>query len=264
MDVGAAFVGTRELTMHWETGGTALDSVPPAARVLCFQLSEGGAARLRVVSGLDVHPASSRARSGIELRLTISHSLIGRLGTSPDEAWDTREYHLPAELRAVVLAIRDSRSHAALDELHRSAKATELLCRTLARLRERSLVPLVAEGDWCEQDLARVVAARALIDERWNQRLTVAAVARACGVSRAKLTRGFRELYDCTVHEALAARRLDEARRTLLTTDRPVALVGHASGYLSNAAFTRAFGRRYGTSPSDYRAGRALHTLNPA
>ena len=109
-----------------------------------------------------------------------------------------------------------------------------------------------------------MVAARALIDERWNQRLTVTAVARVCGLSRAKLTRGFRELYDCTVHEALATRRLDEARQILLTTDRPVALVGYASGYLSNAAFTRAFGRRYGTAPSDYRAGRALQTTGPA
>jgi AraC family transcriptional activator of pyochelin receptor len=265
MDVGAAFVGTRELTMHWETDGTALDAAPSAARVLRYHLSEGGVARLQVTSSLDVQAASvPRAGSGIAFRLVVSRTLIARLCALPDELWTGRDYHLPADLRAIVHAIRDSRSRAALDELHRSAKATELLCCTLARLRERTLVPLVADGALSEQDVARVVAARALIDDRWNQRLTVAAVARECGLSRAKLTRGFRELYECTVHEALATRRLAEARQILLTTDRPVALVGYASGYLSNAAFTRAFGRRYGASPSDYRAGRTLQPVSSA
>ena len=40
----------------------------------------------------------------------------------------------------------------------------------------------------------------------------------------------------------------------LLTTDQPVSSIGYANGYLNNASFARAFGRRYGVTPSTFRA----------
>ncbi|MGD9815006.1 MAG: helix-turn-helix transcriptional regulator [Hyphomonadaceae bacterium] len=103
-------------------------------------------------------------------------------------------------------------------------------------------------------DTRRVIAARRLIDERWGQKLTLDGIARACGLNRAKLTRGFRDLFGCTVAEALAERRLHQARHMLLTTDLPVSSIGYENGYLNNASFARAFGRRFGVSPSDLRA----------
>ena len=39
----------------------------------------------------------------------------------------------------------------------------------------------------------------------------------------------------------------------LLTTDLPVSSIGYVSGYLNNASFTRAFGRRFGHTPTDVR-----------
>jgi AraC family transcriptional activator of pyochelin receptor len=62
-------------------------------------------------------------------------------------------------------------------------------------------------------------------------------------------------MFDCSVAEALAERRLAQASRLLLTTDLPVSSVGYEAGYLNNASFARAFGRHFGRSPSDYRAG---------
>jgi AraC family transcriptional activator of pyochelin receptor len=39
----------------------------------------------------------------------------------------------------------------------------------------------------------------------------------------------------------------------LIATDLPVSLIGYRNGYQNNAAFTRAFGRRFGPSPSSFR-----------
>ena len=97
------------------------------------------------------------------------------------------------------------------------------------------------------------MAARQMIDDRASEKLTLDLIARGCGLNRSKLTRGFRELFNCTVAEAIAERRLDLARRMLLTTDLPVSSIGYESGYLNNASFARAFGRRFGRSPSDFR-----------
>jgi len=63
-------------------------------------------------------------------------------------------------------------------------------------------------------------------------------------------------MFDCSVAEAIAERRLEQASHMLLTTDLPVSSIGYENGYLNNAAFTRAFGRRFGVSPTDYRACR--------
>jgi AraC family transcriptional activator of pyochelin receptor len=93
-----------------------------------------------------------------------------------------------------------------------------------------------------------------MIEERWHEKLTLETIARACGLNRAKLTRGFRDMFACTIAEALAEQRLRQASRMLLTTDKPVSSIGYENGYLNNASFARAFSRRFGVSPSDYRA----------
>jgi AraC family transcriptional activator of pyochelin receptor len=40
----------------------------------------------------------------------------------------------------------------------------------------------------------------------------------------------------------------------LLATELPISSIGYRCGYGTNAAFTRAFSRRYGMAPSGYRA----------
>ena len=137
---------------------------------------------------------------------------------------------------------------------YRLAKSIELLCEAVRLHGERALIPFTADGVLSLADSRRLIAARQMIDDRWNEKLTLDAIARACGLNRAKLTRGFKEMFDCTIAEALAARRLLEASRLLLTTDLPVSSVGYESGYLNNASFSRAFGRHFGRSPSHYRA----------
>ncbi len=64
-------------------------------------------------------------------------------------------------------------------------------------------------------------------------------------------------MFRCSIGEALAEQRLSQASRMLLTTDLPVSSVGYENGYLNNASFARAFGRRFGKSPSDFRIDQA-------
>jgi len=99
-----------------------------------------------------------------------------------------------------------------------------------------------------------IAAALPLALRECHEKLTLELIARRCSLNRSKLARGFRQLYSCSVIEALAERRLVEARKQLIATDLPVGIIGYRSGYLNNASFTRAFGHRFGVSPSDYRA----------
>ena len=181
-------------------------------------------------------------------RLACERVLGGKL-----ELADRESYLLPAELRAIAAAIRDCPMSEPAALPYRLAKSIELLCELMAAHGRGELLnadsPTLSFAD-CQ----RVATARQLIEDNWRERLTLSQIARRCGLNRSKLSRGFRELYRCSVSEAIAERRLGEARRELLSTDLPVGLIGYRSGYQNNASFSRAFCRRFGIPPSDFRA----------
>ena len=163
---------------------------------------------------------------------------------------------LRGALHSKVMDMDDLGPLIGLAPTERSAKAIELLCETWAALDAGGLIPVAGDSDLSQADSRRLLEARRLIDEQWGRKLSLHDIAACCGLNREKLTRGFRKMFDCSVAEALAERRLSEASRMLVTTDLPVSSIGYENGYLNNASFARAFGRRFGLSPSDYRAAR--------
>ena len=162
--------------------------------------------------------------------------------------------YLPLELNAIASAIRDCALPAAAAMPYRLAKSIELLCEILTAHRTGQLAEVFAPSTLNQRDIERIAAARKLIDECWHEKLTLFEIARRCGLNRSKLASGFRKLYSCSVNEALLERRLAEARHQLLATDLPVGLIGYRSGYHNNASFSRAFCRRFGVPPSNFRA----------
>jgi AraC family transcriptional regulator, transcriptional activator of the genes for pyochelin and ferripyochelin receptors len=198
--------------------------------------------------------AGTRDGANLQLVLVVARAALLRMGGREPIGQDVRGYHLPTELRAIALALRDCAMAEAPRNVYRLAKSLELFCETIRLQREAALVPLAEGGALSFADSRRLLDARRMIDERWQEKLTLETIARACGLNRAKLTRGFREMFACTIAEALAERRLRQASRMLLTTDLPVSSIGYENGYLNNASFARAFGRRFGLTPSDYRA----------
>jgi len=172
-------------------------------------------------------------------------------GDIPDEP---ANWHLPSDLRAIVLAIVEPHLPESAHGTFRLAKSIELLCATFGKFENGSLVPVDGDGALSASEAERIVVASRLIDERWHEKLTLDTIARTCGLNRAKLTRGYRAMFDCSVSTAIAERRLGGARQLLLVTDLPVSSIGYRCGYLNNASFTRAFSRRFGLAPTQLRA----------
>lgn len=169
---------------------------------------------------------------------------------------DGGSYHLNADLRVIAAAIRDCDLPEAARTPYRLAKSIELLCEMLRLPETGALIPIGHDGTLSRADGKRVLAARQMIDEHWAEKLTLDAIARACGLNRAKLTRGFRDMFDCSVADAISSQRLTNAGQMLLATDLPVSSIGYRCGYLNNASFTRAFSRHFGIAPTQYRAVR--------
>ncbi|PXA86784.1 AraC family transcriptional regulator [Nostoc sp. 3335mG] len=227
-------------------GTCPIDGTLPADPVL-LHFDLGGQPLVRI------RPQARDIAAGDGITLLVARTACARLFAHDG---DDGDYHLPTELRLIALAIRDCLMEASARTVYRGCKAIELFCETFRLLKGEALVPAREDGALSLADARRLVAARRLIDEQWQEKLTIDRIARSCGLNRVKLSRGFREMFDCTVATALAERRLQEASRMLRTTDRPISSIGYDSGYLNNAAFSRAFARRFGVSPSDYRAAR--------
>jgi AraC-like DNA-binding protein len=66
--------------------------------------------------------------------------------------------------------------------------------------------------------------ARCLIATNFAEKLTLGSIAKACGLNRTKLARGFRELFDCSIGKALAERRLNWASAELIAGRMPISL----------------------------------------
>lgn len=231
-------------------------SLPSDSALFGFALGRDGS-RSTVRLQRDGQPESADEMMATDdLVFVVKCGALQRLFEFAPDQW-RGHFHLSHDLAAIALSLLDDRREVGSLHTYRLAKSIELLCECVAALKAQNLVPVAAGSGLGERDARAIVAARAMIDAQWSEKLTLETIARACGINRAKLTRGFRAVYRTTIAEALAERRLAQARAQLITTDLPVSSIGYASGYLNNASFARAFGRRYGVSPSDFRATRS-------
>jgi AraC-like DNA-binding protein len=82
---------------------------------------------------------------------------------------------------------------------------------------------------------------------------SVAELARACSLSRSAFAARFVARVGKPPAAYLVHVRLDAATEMLRGTSLPVALIAERVGYLSEAAFSRAFKHRYGTPPARWR-----------
>lgn len=107
---------------------------------------------------------------------------------------------------------------------------------------------------------ARVARAASLMESRIDSPLAVADVARAVGLTARRLEALFRAAYGVTPGAFFLEMRLQAAKRMIVDTRHPLAFIALRSGFSSPASFSRAFGQRFGESPSAFRGKHAGHS----
>ena len=99
-----------------------------------------------------------------------------------------------------------------------------------------------------------LLRAKDLVDARYRDPLDVKTLARAAKLSPAHFSREFRREFGESPHQYLLMRRLERAASLLRTTDRSVADICLTVGLRSVGSFTTSFHRRFGMTPTEYRA----------
>jgi AraC family transcriptional activator of mtrCDE len=269
----------REIPYHVLLEGTAVieDAHGPAEPLVAGDIvlfPAGSAHRIHDGSGQPPRPIT---RSANELPLarvengastTTADFLCGRfiLGAVPDHL--LRD-HLPSRLvvRSAAHAgtVRGQSQLARLIELMREeadhqGPGSETLMNHLSAalfsltLRFASTVSQPAHGLLALASKPRLQPAISAMFDRPGEQWSLEQFATLCNMSKATFVRQFQDAIGRSATDVLTEVRMTIAGRMLLQTAQPVADIGEAVGYQSDAAFQRVFKRQIGVTPARWRA----------
>ena len=236
---------TTEFTSFVGRGSCDQRSFPADALIIGF--GDIGEPKVSMIAETDLADAVCDDLIIFAISQTACVRLFGIL-PKPLGSW-----YLPADMRGMGRKLVAVEGAGEVPDMLRVAYSIELLCSLFAALAAQDMVEVRGATTLSEMDIGRIAKAHEMVTQQWQERITVSSVARQCGLNKSKLTRGFRELYRCTIPEALAERRLERARELMAQSDLPVSSIAYRCGYSNNASFTRAFARRFGTTPTEMR-----------
>jgi AraC-like DNA-binding protein len=98
-----------------------------------------------------------------------------------------------------------------------------------------------------------VLMVRELLHDGAIAEARIPALAARVGMPASRLCREFRRHYGESVASYARRARTEHAAHLLVTTDRGIAAIALATGFVDQSHLTRAFNRQYGTTPGGYR-----------
>ena len=110
-------------------------------------------------------------------------------------------------------------------------------------------------------NIKNVMAAIDYIESHLHEKLDLETVAGAVHYSKYHLHRIFTDTVGLTIHDYVQRRRLTEAAKLLVLSDRPILEIALSAGYESQQSFTDIFKAMYKKSPNRYREEEEFYPL---
>ena len=104
-----------------------------------------------------------------------------------------------------------------------------------------------------DRDKRRLQQVREHLEGSFMEGARIEDLAREFGLNRNKLCTGFRTLFGVSIFDFASGLRMNEARRMLRASSLSVSEIAMSAGYSSAGAFSSAFHRYFGHSPSEAR-----------
>jgi AraC family transcriptional regulator, alkane utilization regulator len=164
------------------------------------------------------------------------------------------------DMRGSPAAWLESSMRFAMQEAHAARLGTATVLSKLSELlfveairRHVDLIPADCKG-WLGGLRDRFVArALALMHEQPSYSWTVEELANRIGISRSVLAQRFTDLLAMPPMQYLAQWRMQLAAQQLRSGNQPLAAIAQQVGYKSEAAFSHAFKREFGSPPATWR-----------
>lgn len=159
---------------------------------------------------------------------------------------------LMAHMRALY-PVRGS-EHGWLEEMLHALALALLRVRRQVRLEMAAMTPLKASTR--EELYRRVHIGHDFLSAHYKEPVTLTEAARAACMSPNHFLRSYKQLFGMSPHQFVTEKRLQEARRLLLATEKSVTDIALEVGYHSPGSFSSLFSRRFSAAPSRFRQKR--------
>ncbi|MBJ7538955.1 helix-turn-helix transcriptional regulator [Marinomonas transparens] len=132
-------------------------------------------------------------------------------------------------------------------KLRLQAKALELLSENMRSNNTPKKARIIESIDQ-----SKITKATEIIEQSYNEPLTIKALSKAVGLNEKKLKDGFREILGTTVHNYIENVRLHTARN-LLEEGKKITETALEVGYASPSHFAKRFQKNFGQTPKSWQ-----------
>lgn len=179
--------------------------------------------------------------------LLLERSLDGRRTSlelqQREKIQDSRIQHL---VRALIEDLRDGSPAASVSAGALVVALSAYLTRNYCVRREEPYRPVMPK--------ARLNRVLAFIDDKADENLRLADLAKAAGMSTFHFAKLFKQSTGKSPHQYALTRRVEKAKRLLREEDVSVLEISARTGFVDQRHFTKVFRRFTGSTPTAYRA----------
>jgi len=155
-----------------------------------------------------------------------------------------------SELKIIIRNILEAGYKGKLHNHFAEIKAKDILLMAIEELKQQR-TPLSVRIH--KPDEEKYYKAKELLLNNFDNPLSITEVAKIIGFSERKLTAGFHKVLGSPIYDCIITARMDRARKLLEETYDSISDIAYTVGYSSSNYFTKAFKKKYGYSPSNYR-----------
>jgi AraC-like DNA-binding protein len=105
------------------------------------------------------------------------------------------------------------------------------------------------------EDIACCCLAKSILEKNYAQNHTIDRLARQVGINQDKLKKGFKLVYNITIHGFVTSIRIEKAKELLEVTDVPIEHIAYKLG-LDHSNLIKQFKRHTGCTPKAWRTSK--------
>ncbi len=162
------------------------------------------------------------------------------------ESFSKKLYEPDLEIRFEPLFNREYTS--GLDKIYLKNKTMEMILYVLEEIQKKDKLKQNGLND---EDIVRIKKAKTILQNSFKEKLTIPLLAKKVALNQSKLKKGFKVLYNNTIHEYLKDIRLENAVQYLKEDKYSIKEISTMVGYTNQGSFSYAFSNKYNCSPKD-------------
>ncbi|MBX2922559.1 MAG: helix-turn-helix transcriptional regulator [Chitinophagaceae bacterium] len=176
----------------------------------------------------------------------FAHQIHSGLGSGLSDQYMPMNF----EMESIITKVRNCTRKGNFHRLCLEIKVQELLLLQLEQY-HNTYVEVKQKPVLHDDDIAKIKVAKAILEESYNTPPTIKQLARMAGVNEFKLKKGFKALFQCTIHEYVLKFRMEKANQLVRGQSLQMREVAMELGYKNPSHFSAAFKKHFGFLPTE-------------